>query len=371
MVSPRPEKSKIVELESLRGLAALLVVLNHIPLWTANSRGSNFVGNGYLMVDFFFVLSGFVICRNYIGKIKTGMALLRFQFLRFGRLYPVHLLMLFLFLILEASKYYLNSHTALKTTVAEPFSINTWNAFFQQLLLLQAVGPTGNALTFNAPAWSISVEFYTYLVFAFVSAISGRWTTLVAASIAAASVVLLQFFGIETGYSEILRCFAGFFIGCCVSALCSRTKAHYPASFAGLAIFAFALFLQLRTDRSFGGLVYLLSALVIFCVSCSKPGLVRTVLGARWLEWLGAISYSLYMSHWLVVYLFDQVLRRILKFPAGANHVLKMPADEAWLFSLLAVGVCLVCAYIMHRFVESPFRTRSRRFVLASEGRPI
>ncbi len=85
---------KIEELESIRGLAALLIVFHHIPKWNP-ILDTKIINNGYLMVELFFVLSGFVIFSAYANKIGDKRDLLRFQFLRFGRLYPVHLLFLF------------------------------------------------------------------------------------------------------------------------------------------------------------------------------------------------------------------------------------------------------------------------------------
>ena len=87
---------KIEELESIRGLAALLVVFFHIPKWNP-ILNIGIINNGYLMVEVFFVLSGFVIFNAYTNKINTSKDLLRFQFLRLGRLYPVHLTFLLFF----------------------------------------------------------------------------------------------------------------------------------------------------------------------------------------------------------------------------------------------------------------------------------
>ena len=56
----------------------------------------------------------------------------------------------------------------------DAFKESGWRAFIEQIFLVQALGPTGNALTFNAAAWSISVEFYTYLVFGLTVLFAGR-----------------------------------------------------------------------------------------------------------------------------------------------------------------------------------------------------
>ena len=68
--SIRPDQNKIEELESLRGIAAFLIVLFHIPKWNV-IIDINLIRNGYLMVQLFFVLSGYVIYNAYSTKIKT------------------------------------------------------------------------------------------------------------------------------------------------------------------------------------------------------------------------------------------------------------------------------------------------------------
>ncbi len=90
-------------LESLRGLAALCVVLLHLPLWHS-VFDLNFLHNSTLMVQFFFVLSGFVIFHSYGEKITSTRDAGRFMWLRFGRLYPVHLVFLIGFIGIEFAK---------------------------------------------------------------------------------------------------------------------------------------------------------------------------------------------------------------------------------------------------------------------------
>ena len=91
-------------------MAAMLVVLFHIPGWHPMIHDIPFIRNGYLMVDLFFVLSGFVIYRAYADGIGSFSHLGKFQFLRAGRLFPVHLVMLGVFLLIECAKYLVPFH---------------------------------------------------------------------------------------------------------------------------------------------------------------------------------------------------------------------------------------------------------------------
>ena len=92
----------IYSLETLRGFAALLVAFYHYP-----SLSLLFFKYGYMGVSFFFGLSGFVITLSYFDRIKTFDSLIKFQIRRFFRLYPVHLFVLLIVLIIQIFKFLL------------------------------------------------------------------------------------------------------------------------------------------------------------------------------------------------------------------------------------------------------------------------
>src|SRR5579871_5277008 len=96
-------------LESLRGLAALTVVIYH-AVWNNPITSLSFFQNGALMVDFFFVLSGFVIFHSYGRKLGSWSQIGRFLWLRLGRLYPLHLAFLLVFFGFEVAKWLAEKH---------------------------------------------------------------------------------------------------------------------------------------------------------------------------------------------------------------------------------------------------------------------
>lgn len=205
---PLTRQARIDELESIRGLAALLVVFSHIPLWNTHLEFS-VVQNGYLMVELFFVLSGFVIYNAYHNKITSFRHFLGFQFLRLGRLYPIHFLFLIFFLVIELSKYVALERYNINLGTL-PFERSNLNSFMQHLLLVQAIGPTENANNFNVPAWSISVEFYTYMIFACILLLARRIKNILFTVLFATSIILLV--SKETfGFPSLIRCTTGFF----------------------------------------------------------------------------------------------------------------------------------------------------------------
>ena len=89
MVTANAERPRFVALDSWRGIAALAVAFRHIN-GTAPFLNGQFHGNLRLAVDFFFVLSGFVIAMSYGERLAQGFSFLRFMVLRWGRVWPLH-----------------------------------------------------------------------------------------------------------------------------------------------------------------------------------------------------------------------------------------------------------------------------------------
>lgn len=347
----------IGELESLRGLAALLVVMFHAPGWNSGKEFISFVSNGYLMVDFFFVLSGFVIYRAYGSGFVSIQEVWRFEFLRFARLYPVHLLFFIFFVV----------------TTATPFWETHWVAFFEQLFLLQAIGPTGNAITFNYPAWSISVEFYTYLIFAIII-----WVLPVRKVWMISVLTILSLIGLQTGYTfgfaDLLRCWSGFFMGCLCGQLVDRVSWRWPSWSSLIALISLAFFLQFKPSKNWDCLIYVLSALIILTLFFTKKNVVKWILNLPPLIFVGEISYSLYMAQLAVIYLSTEFL-------ALAWGALPMASklQEYWGISFLEphtsfeimlrfaafFSLLFLVSWLSYILVERPCRLWSRRIAHA------
>jgi peptidoglycan/LPS O-acetylase OafA/YrhL len=358
---------KIEELESIRGVAALLVVLFHMPTWDPSLHEVRFILNSYYMVDLFFVLSGFVMNLNYGNRLHGARDLARFQFLRLGRLYPVHLLFLLLAVLTAASSWIAANTFGLTLPGGSAFKDATLASFTEQLLLVHSLGFFTIAHPFNLPSWSISVEFYTYLVFGIMCLISHyvlRLSTFMALS--GAALALLAFGGANIGnFSEILQCLAGYFLGCLVA---SFTKGHAEALPRGstlVALAAMALFLGMRTDPRFDVAIFFLSAALIVAVVCSRDDFAKAILRHPWLKFLGLISYSIYMSHTFVLWVCNQFVRVVLRRPEAtvegiSTPQLSLPGALLW-YAIAVAGTILLSAWVF-KYVEDPFRLKSKDF---------
>jgi peptidoglycan/LPS O-acetylase OafA/YrhL len=355
--------AKYGELESIRGLAALLVVFFHLPKWNP-VLDVGFINNSYLMVELFFVLSGFVIFNAYQGRIRSGTDLLRFQFLRFGRLYPVHLLFLFAFVLIEVAKYVAAKRYGFVGPNTGAFEVNDLTAFLQNLFLISGLLPT-EQLTFNGPSWSICVEFYTYLVFALVVLYTGRRQLLCFALIAGASLLLIGT-GNTGGFDHVLQCLSGFFLGCLTAWAIRHAKFQVPGVVSLLMLALIALYLQFKPSMAWDLLIYPLSVLLIVSLVLSSGGISQTVLNSSILTGLGTISYSVYMSHAAIEWAANQAVRVILKQPeiidAYGHSIPSLSAGVTWVVSALITLTVIVTSIFVYRWVESPLRAKTRSY---------
>lgn len=357
----------IVALESIRGLAALCVVFLHLPGWVPAFHAIPFVRNGAYMVDLFFVLSGFVIARAYADRLNSGRDMLRFQLLRTGRLYPLHLVMLIAFVAIEALRAVLAARGGALVGAA-PFSENNATALLLQLGLAQSLGPERYWNTFNAPAWSISVEYWGYLVFALLCWLvpRGRRAAFALAALVGAFALIEP--GVLPGVNAaIARMLAGFFTGALVATVV-RPAAHSVAPIVlplTTALLVGIVTLAVPSEWARIGVILASAALIIAAVG-SRDGTALRTLQRSWLVRLGAWSYALYMVHVFVIYCVAQVVMRLDPFPRADVGGISVAQPGTLIGAAMivgTVGLALVLAAILHRMVEAPLRAATRRFV--------
>ncbi|MFD1121324.1 acyltransferase family protein [Methylophilus flavus] len=371
------KKNKIDELESIRGLAALVVVMYHIPGWHPFLHHISFIRGGGLMVDLFFVLSGFVIFCAYGDRLESGAAFIKFQFLRLGRLYPVHLVFLLVYLLIETLKYILQTHYGIQSHSKAPFLQNDFAAFLREVFLVKAFWPNETAMAFNSPAWSISAEFYTYILFGLIVLYLNKFKLLIFTIISVVCIATLILYKPEE-YNFMLRCLSGFFIGCLAANAVKRSN-ESSASTYGITLNAWLIPLSMFlivwiTSQSKGYfgislLIYPLTALLIASITLSKQSVFKDILAHKSLVWLGTVSYSLYMSHGAVLWCFQQCLRVVFHRPELMVRDISTPqfhAAEAGFLMFAFIAICLLISQLTFMYIEKPFREKSRDFVNTS-----
>ncbi len=241
-------------LDSWRGICALMVVLFHAD-GSGPIGSSALIHGSFLFVDFFFVLSGFVISVAYASRISTGGQFREFLLRRFGRVWPLHAAILGALLLLELAKLAALQLAGISFN-SPPFSGTlAISGLLPSLLMVHAMGLLPS-LTWNVPSWSIGAEFWTYVVFGLlVWWRRGRLAGLPMVIALTSALILIR---LSSSFMDVtydlgfVRCLYGFFTGVVVHRLLPRRGTDAPAlgTAAELAAFAAAAtFVALAHDR--------------------------------------------------------------------------------------------------------------------------
>ncbi len=353
--------SEIRSLTGIRGVAAIMVVLYH---YFQDSKGTPLlhaaVFHGYIGVDLFFVLSGFVIALNYAKTFDTfsSRAYLEFLGKRLARVYPLYLLMTLL-----AAAFMWGGLTARPAPSAAELGSN--------LLMVQT---WGLADSIDAPAWSISTEWAAYLMFPLMVhlVLTRRALCAAASCVALAAVVILSSMsaaelnqvagghilrsgpmditGLGTPY-PLLRCLASFVMGMTATRLAVRARAGAAGNwrYAGDVTFAVVLLLWITPGTD----VLLIAAFVALVVALSfERSLTARVLATPVIYWLGEISYSIYLVHVPI----ENLVRRPLKAQLNLHHI-----PHAYsLAGVVPLVITLLVATLTFYTVEKPARRAVR-----------
>ena len=349
-----PAQQRFDVLDALRGLCALLVVFFHLPV-SSHLHPLALFRHGYLFVDFFFVLSGFVIAHAYGGRLGSVKDLGPFVIKRLGRVWPLHAVMLAAFVGLELCRLWFHFDAA--TPFARDRSVE---ALVTNLLLIQSFN-IHPYLTWNGPAWSISVEMGAYVVFAAIMVLAPRRFTAISLLliVAGALIVLTQSTRfMNTTYNfGFPRAVYGFFLGCLVH----RIWLMKPPTFAPVV----AGWLQLICLVVVGAYVsyaqgpWTVAAPLFFAVSiwifAEERGLVSRILSVRPMLALGHWSYSIYMIHMFVITIMLILARKLRIMPDGR----RIDFGSPWLndlFALAVIGLIIGLSVLTYRLVEIPGR---------------
>jgi hypothetical protein len=367
-------------LDGWRGIAALLVALFHLNLYSA-IYPLDFVRNGYLFVDFFFVLSGFVITYSYGDRLKTLADFGAFALRRFGRLWPLHVVVLLAFVAAEVVKAVLAARGA--SFYLPPFTgANSLDTLPINLVFGQSFGLVQH-LTWNPPSWSICAEFWTYLVFATVLVVSSTWLArlrfaalgLVAMilAISVSSLVLFSQHGMDASYDfGFARCLYGFLVGHLTYRIFQVTpKATLDSrlpEWAMLIVIVEYVSMAGRGEYSFFAPLVFAAAVFVFAF---EAGPVSRLMLNPVNDWLGKISYSIYMWQAFIIFNFvdrpasivEKITGRVLTTTEGVSSALGGEAGKLIvlggqvlpiLATILFLVVLVAVASVSYHLIERP-----------------
>ncbi|MGA0531613.1 acyltransferase family protein [Hansschlegelia sp. KR7-227] len=341
------------ELVAARGLAAVWVVLAHTLAQTLRGHAPlpEAVEYTRLVVDFFFVLSGFVLAHVYDPAWRAG----RFRYpdflsRRLARLYPLHLATLLAVAVLVGAGAALG---------LAPVNAHDGWGFVATLLLLHSTWATDD-LAWNWPSWSVSAEWCAYLAipafFLAADRVKGTRVRIVVGlglfvlCSAVATLLLGHQLVSLTFDGGAFRIVPSFFAGILLRRIFEEEPsllAMTPRSYALIVTGVFGVCgvlvaLNAPYDALWPAMVVLVAALASRA-TWTEPGVLRGPI----LAWLGELSYAIYLTHAIV-----------LQALFAAAKILGV-SDQLWQRALvggLAVPTTLLASYVAYRIVEKPGR---------------
>ena len=353
-------------LDGLRGVAALLVIFYHIGEGFAASPIDQCVNHGYLAVDFFYILSGFVIGYAYDDRWQKSLAVGSFFKRRLIRLHP----MVIMGALLGAVSFCIQGCREWDGPEV-PFRL-VLLALALNLFLIPAVPGTamdvrGNneMYSLNGPSWSLFFEYIGNILYAlFIRKLSTRWLSVLtcAAGTGLAVFAIGNFSGfghLGVGWSLAGNNFAGGFLRLMFSfsAGLLLSRIFRPARIRGafwICSTAIAILLALphfggEESPWLNGLYESICTILIFpaIVYLGAGGKTTDGTTSRICRFLGEISYPVYIVHYPIMYLFYAWLW------SGSE---KIPFSQAWPVAAGAVAVSILLAWLCLKLYDLPVR---------------
>lgn len=329
---------QIKPLTSVRFFAAFFVLLSHLDYFQNTNLSFMYVKEGFVGVTLFFILSGFILAYSYQERIiQKRTSAIKFYFARIARIYPLHIVTLIL-----ALPFFI--------MVGQPDMLK----FVSNLFLFQAFIPsTEYYFSLNAPSWSISVEFFLYLIFPFIIKLKSKSLLIITVCI----ILVKLFIPFESEklkhaflyISPLLR-IADFSIGILIyryrSSLFIDNKSSVVNSLQFISMFILFIFIVLSgfVDVSYRFDIYYIIPMgfLIFSLSFGN-GFIGWLLSNKVIVFLGEASFSLYMTHQLII-----------KYMISINKKFNILSDASLLMIIITLSI--IASIVFYKLIELPMK---------------
>ncbi len=337
-------------LTGLRFYTAMWVFIFHLSTEYIKEFNVIFSQKGYLGVDMFFILSGFILSYVYFNDLSSSPLTLKkyynFIIKRFAKIFPLHILSFVLVLILLFVGKYLFHQSTLRIQL---------NTIWQNLLMVHAWGTTSE-LSWNFPSWSISAEWFAYLFLFFSMIFIYRLNKILfyCCGVVLPIIFLSYFLSVKDlsldsfTYFSFPRIIPEFLIGIMLGFV--RLKKNISKGFASFLllaaitlfclIFSFSFFIDSISILVFSGIIFSLSYSTYF----------DFIFSNRVLLYLGNISFSFYIFQFISLIIFEESFDKISAFIKGDMRI--------FVGFIFVLCINLVLAAAMYQYVEEPIRKK-------------
>lgn len=347
-------------LDGFRGLLAIFVAIYH-TYWFSHINSSPFLNNGPVIIDLFFVFSGFLLFTLYGNKLDSGQKGIHFIKKRFARLYPLHLFVLCILVLFACMRVILHAfgYAHLESGEVLPFqsgATESVHTLLSNLTLTHAMG-FHDTTSFNVPSWTISVEFFAYFTFAALliwAPLRKLWHFALLGVVVAGIYGLLSQLKPDMNITydyAFLRCLGGFYTGVVVAGIYPRvkdSKAIQNMSFALASVIELSIVIlsTLFVIYCAGKLQFFVAPVLFLFVLifAFDKGVVSKIMMLPVFKYLAKISYSVYMTHMIIA----------VFFYAFSVIVLNPILGEGW-FKTGVLGDLYLLPYLVCVFIASHF----------------
>ena len=357
----------IKSFEGARGLAAVLVALYHFGV---ASKYIPVVEYGYLFVDLFFVLSGFVMTATYESRIAKFADIKPYMIRRFGRLFPLMIFSTLLFVLAYNSAIWIKSEAAsmgyanlFKNPGSLKYMIPSLGEIIGVFTFTQGMGFFDKPIL-NQVSWSIGTEFYTYILFAVIcAALRGRIRTIVFTLLSVTGMIVAAWASLDLHGCVALRdcnnitfdfgfarCVGAFFLGTLAYRL-NQAISFNPMAIQMLTLLLLIVFFSLIGAYPLIAFGFpFLCALLVIAIS-RDTGFLATLLQRKPFQVLGERSFSIYMLHPAVLVFFSPIVAMANRTGATPQGILLSAAAIA-----LFLAVVVAASAWTYAWIEAPFR---------------
>ena len=356
--------SRYIKFDGLRGFLCLMILLLHIEkeLLPKVLFNNFFIRESYVFVDFFFVLSGFVITLNYY-HIVDSKGLVSFIKKRIIRLYPLLIYSTTIFFLwILVRDYYATIDPSLFVKVkGEPFYFNL-QKFFDTIFFTNSIKIFGDTNGINYPSWSISAEMISYLVFGVLSFVftSIRKYVLILVTILGMLFCLyteVYFYTSDFGFVRGLICFSSGSLA--YEFLNINNNSKQLNSYFETLMFILLLLLmygmyqiypgfdfnfEILSKQLAGILLPLFFGIFIYVLAQTNSFLSK-ILQSNFLVFLGKISYSIYLNHALLIIIVPKFIFRIVKIPITTLNQI--------IVAIITIIATIIYSNLTYKYIEN------------------
>jgi len=362
-----PDPIRAVDIPSLtgiRGILALWVVVYHfwpdfLALFPVCDILTPIIGKGHFAVPAFFILSGIVLAHNYrhFARVQTRYVVAGFLVKRLARIYPVHfvsLLVVLAMVLVSRNRGWsiTDSGYTFKDFVLNLFLVHTWVPHF--------------SLNWNYPSWSISSEWFVYLLFCPLMFVCYRLSNRMvwfALALSIAGTLVIYYSPKETWFRELLCVVPTFTWGAVfVYAWTAQQNLKLPRVLGAIAQrfaiipVAFVLASCFMPSPYYSGCLLLSLGFLLMSLYVAGTG-VTGVYDLLSVKFLGEVSYSLYMTHTLA----QKILYQLLPSGSYVDSALNAKLVVAFAYFSLIFSLTLMMYYLVERPARSLTRVVSKR----------